>query len=173
MQLYSTLIINNITTNNNSTVFPLSVLLKMTPSNNGHIFIIKKEDIDHVKHLYNSYNNLMPFIYENYLKNLTRIYGDIFIRYLYFVTNSNQRMGKQIHYYKNIKSVFVHYAFDSVNNPWSFTPPSIEGHILPHYRNDFEKYYSKKNLEGSIKNVNIDIEYLTFLLKHYTSFCKN
>ena len=167
------LLIEKITTNNNSTLFPLSILLKMIPSNKGHIFIIEKEDIDYIKYLYNSYKNLMPFIYENYLKNLTRIYGDTFIRYLYFVTDPNQRMGKQIHYYKNIKSVFVHYAVDSANKPWSFTASSIEGHILPHYRNDFEKYYSKRNLEGSIRNVNIDFEYLTFLLKRYTSFCKN
>ena len=79
-------------------------------------------------------------------------------------------MGKSIHYYKNVKSLFVHYAQEVSKKHWSFEPSASNGHFLSHYRDDVSDMYNK-NFKGSIRQLSIDFEYLTLLLKNFTNFC--
>ena len=156
--------------NSNSSGYPFRILLSSPPFKAGHTFIIEKNDVDFIKYLYKSYNSLIPCVYRNYLKNVTKL-DDSFVRYLYYLTEGNERMGKAIHYYKNVKSVFVHYAEDAVAGHWSFDAPKYLGHFLPHFRKDAAKVYGS-NFEGSVRKLNIDLEYVFFLLKNYTTFCE-
>ena len=79
-------------------------------------------------------------------------------------------MGKAIHYYKNVKSLFVHFAQDYNQDSWSFSPSAYNGHFLTHYRKIPKE--KRKNFTGTIRKLNIDFEYLFFLLKNFTKFCE-
>ena len=162
-------VIGNIEANAyNSSVFPLSIFLSSSPFTTGHTFTIEKEDVDYIAYLYKSYKNLIPCIYENYLKNLTKILN---IRYLYYTTTDEERMGKEIYYYKNVKSIFAHHAQEVADDQWSFKASAFDGHVLSHFREDIAKIWIK-NFSGTIRNLNIDYEYIFFLLKNYTAFCE-
>ena len=164
-------VIENIEQNNsNSSAFPFKIFLSSPPFKEGHTFLIQKEDVDYIKYLYKSYNSLIPCAYRSYLKNISSLEGNL-VRYLYYLTEGNERIGKSIHYYKNIKSLFVHYAQDYAADQWTFDAPEIEGYMLSHYRIDASEIYSR-SFEGSIRKLNIDLEYLFNLLKNYTSFCE-
>jgi hypothetical protein len=58
-------------------------------------------------------------------------------------------MGKCIHYYKNVKSLFHHYAVDEAKGHWSFHAPESDGYFLSHFRVDFDVFF-KENFSGSI-----------------------
>ena len=164
------IIIDMMEKNNSNFQFPQSIFLSSAPFIKGHTFRIEKNDIDFIKYLYKSYHNLIPCIYKDYLRNIEGLDKN-FIRYLYYVTEGNERMAKAIHYYKNVKSLFVHYAADSTQNNWSFSPDSLKGNYLSHFRDDITEIYSR-NFSGSIRKLNIDYEFLFLLLKNYTSFCE-
>jgi hypothetical protein len=77
-------------------------------------------------------------------------------------------MGKSIHYYKNVKSLFVHFAEEMSEDHWSFEPLADHGHFISHFRSTSKK---KKNYTGSVKKLNIDFEYTFYLLKNFSYFC--
>ena len=140
--------------------FPLKVYY------NGHTFTIEQSDVDYIKYLSKTYNNLVSCAHKDYLQNISQVDKSI-VRSLYYITERKQRWGKAIHYYKNIKIVWVHSASDAVKGAWTINPSPIDGHFLPHYR----KAFGKSSFTGSIRKLNIDFEYLFFLLKNYTNFC--
>ena len=154
---------------NNSIEFPLSLFLSSPPFQIGHTFFIQKEDVDYLKYLYKSYQNLIPCIHNNYLKNINGLTKNA-IRHLYYITEGNERMGKAIHYYKNVKSLFHHFAADIVQDHWGFHAPESDGNIVSHFRVDSHLLFSG-NFSGSIRKLTIDHEYVFFLLKNQTSFC--
>ena len=162
-------IIEKIESNNNSSAFPYNISFQITASKTGRTFLIQKEDVDYTKYLYKSYKSLIPCTLNNYLKNISLVEED-FVRYLYYITEGNERMGKAIHYYKNIRSLWVHRAKDVVKDHWSFTAPQSEGHFLPHFRKGIDGFL-KNDVKGSIRKLRIDFEYLILLLKNYTPFC--
>jgi hypothetical protein len=92
------------------------------------------------------------------------------VRHLYYITEGNEAMGKAIHFYKNVKSVFIHYAEDTVPDNWGFHASESDGYLLSHFRDDVNRFF-KANFSGSIRKVNIDFEYVSFLLRNFTSFC--
>ena len=151
-------------------LFPLMISLSENPINIDkiHYFVIKEEDVNHAKYLYKTYESFTKCFYESHLKNIDKIDKD-FIRYLYFLTEPNERMGKAIHYYKNVKSLFVHYASDTVEKSWHFSPSYADGNFMQHYRFAPKQRYG--NITGSILKLNIDLEYGFFLLKNFTNFC--
>ena len=155
---------------NNSINFPLSIVLSEPNQKNGHTFFIQREDINFIKYLYQSYQSLIPCIYNNYLKNISEFTKNA-IRHLYYITEGSEAMGKAIHYYKNVKSLFIHYAKETVNDHWNFHAPEADGNFLSHFRVDVNKFF-KANFSGSIRKANIDYEYAFFLLKNHTSFCE-
>ena len=139
------------------------------PFQTGHTFFIQREDVDYIKYLYNSYHNLIPCVHNNYLKNISGLTNNA-IRHLYYITEGNERMGKAIHYYKNVKSLFIHYATDAVKEHWGLHAPESDGNVVSHFRVDSHLLFSK-NFSGSIRKLNIDYEYVFFMLKNHTSFC--
>ena len=157
---------------NNGTVlqYPLKLILGDRSKQFGHTFLITKDDISYVKDLYKSVMSINQSIYPKYLGKIDKI-DQTLVRYLYYVTETNERMGKAIHYYKNVKSLFVHYAQEVKWDHWSFEPSPSNGHFLSHYRDDVSDMYNK-NFISSIRKLNIDFEYVTFLLKNFTKFCK-
>ena len=80
-------------------------------------------------------------------------------------------MGKCIHYYKNVKSLFVHYAAEAASDTWSFSPSIYDFHFLSHFRADISEIFSR-NHKGTIRKLNIDFEYIFFLLQKFTNFCE-
>jgi hypothetical protein len=155
----------------NSSMFPIIISLGEKPLNGDkhHYFYIKEENLNYVEYLYKSYNSFTKCLYENYLQKID-IIDTNFIRYLYFLTEPSERMGKAIHYYKNVKSLFHHFASDTVKKSWRFTPSYTDGHFMHHFRLAPTK--RRKNIIGSILKLNIDFEYGLFLLKNFTNFCQ-
>ena len=156
--------------NNSADSFPFSILLSEPPHQVGHTFVIENDDISHIKYLHKSYNNLIPCFYEKYLTNITKLDANN-IRYLYYVTEKDERWGKAIHYYKNVKSLFVHFAKEFKKGYWSLNATALDGNFVAHFREDIAEVFSNAHT-GSIKKLNIDYEYLMFLLKNYTLLCE-
>ncbi len=103
------------------------------------------------------------------MKNISSLTNNA-VRHLYYITEGNEAMGKNIHYYKNVKSLFIHYAKDTALGSWGFHASVSDGNFLSHFRVDVNKFF-KANFSGSIRKVNIDFEYVSFLLKNHTTFC--
>ena len=80
-------------------------------------------------------------------------------------------MAKTILYYKNAKGLFQHYVSDAIPGSWHFSPSAFDAHILPHFRDEISKYWIEYNFTTTITDLNIDFEYLFFLLQNYTNFC--
>ena len=153
----------------NYSSFPYKISFKKFQSDNVHLFEIRKDDIDYVRYLYKAYNSFIPCAYEGYLRKIDNKTVDTsLVRYLYYLTEGFGRMGKAIHYYKNVKSLFIHYAEELVEDNWSFHAPSLHGNFLPHYRISSKE---KKNFTIPINKLKLDFEYAFFLLKNYTKFC--
>jgi hypothetical protein len=78
---------------------------------------------------------------------------------------------KEIHYYKNIKSVFHHYSIDKSKDAWNVLPSINNSHVLAHFRSEWK--YGHLNGTGSIQKLNLDFEYIFYTLKHFTLFCNS
>jgi hypothetical protein len=159
-------------TKNKTTLFPLNLFLRELSNNQGHNFIIEKDDIDYVKYLHNSYKNSIKCFQEDYLKNIKNISSSL-IRSTYYLTEGMERMGKKIHYYKNVKTLWVHWAWDvkKVPGTWSCCDNNpIEGGFVLHFRDNIRRIWTS-NYTGTIRKLNFDFEYVYFLLKSFTNFC--
>ena len=62
----------------------------------------------------------------------------------------------------------IHTAKDIDKNCWRISPSGLNGHFAPHYRH--ETYNYNRYFRNSIKKLNIDFEYLFFILKNYANF---
>ena len=132
--------------------------------------LIEKDDINYIKQLYTSYNALVPCLKEKYLNHSINLNKNL-VRYLFYGANKHGLRGKAIHYYKNIKTIRTHFAFIyKSNDSWDISPLLKHGHFLSHFRDDMSKIYTRDRL-GSIRDLNIDYEYLFYLLRNYTNFC--
>ena len=149
---------------NQSILFPIEVL-----ANKNHIFTIKKDDIDYVKYLYNSYTNFVSScVYDEFEFKLPLIEKNL-ARAFYYLTSYYERPKKSVYHFKNTKSMGIHTTNDIDKNCWSISPSGLNGHFTPHYRH--ETYNYNQNFTSSINDLNIDFEYLFFILKNYANFC--
>ena len=149
---------------NESLLFPIEVV-----ANKHHIFLIEKDDIDYVKYLYNSYKNFITScIYEKYALKIAMIEKNL-IRALYYLTSPNERPQKSIYHFYNTRSMGIHRTKEVRGNAWRVGPKALDGHFTPHYRREAYKY--NQNFTSSIRNLNIDFEYLFFISKNYANFC--
>ena len=157
---------------NSSLIFPLYFMMYAPPpyNNSGHVFLIQKDDIDYIKYLCNLYFSFIPKINEKFLRNITS-FDRSFIRYFYYATEFHEREQKSVFYYKNVNSIYLHYASSTAKNSWSIYPSPLGGHISPHFRYDYS-YILRKNQTSSIRKLGIDFEYIFFLLQNHTNFCK-
>ena len=123
----------------------------------GHTFFIQREDVHYIKYLYNLYQNLIPCVHNNYLKNINGLTNNA-IRHSYYITEGNERIRKAIHYYKNVKSSFHHFNIDTVQDHWDLHAPDSDGNVVSHFRVDSHLLFSKNfldQLENSILIMNM------------------
>ena len=118
-----------------SVKFPLHFYMddEVSTKKRWHKFIVEEKDVEYVKYLNNAYNRLIAFQTNETLKN--KLYPT-FNRYLYFLTEKKQRAPKCIYYYKNVNAIGVHYSSDAVFQSWKLQPNALDGHFLPHFRDD-------------------------------------
>ena len=158
LESLESLIINN-NKNNSTIVFP-----QQLTANLYHYFQINKNDIDYVNYLLKSYKEMSTCIYSNFTSEIEL--GEI--RAFYYLT-TGERHPKSIHHYKNTRTLDIHYVSETVDRSWIIIPSEIDGHFSAHYRPEMEHF--KRNFTGSIRDLNIDFEYLFFILKKYAKFC--
>ena len=131
-------------------------------------FMILENDIDYINYLIYSYKQFVPCIYKDHLKDINAIDIDK-IRAIYYFYPTQHGPKKTIFFSKNIKTLGIHKVEKTFQDTWIMNPPAINGHFCSHYRIE-QKDYKIKVVEP-IRNLNIDFEYLTFILKRYTNFC--
>ena len=112
-----------------ASLFPTDLYLSQPPFKSGHLFNIKIDDLEYINYLYKHYNRFALCTYEKYLKNATKIDTSL-IRYLYYVTEGGERARKEIHYYKNVKSIFTHFAEDYKRDSWISLIKKVHGFNL-------------------------------------------
>jgi hypothetical protein len=148
---------------NETTKFPLHLYLTDT---DGYSFIVEQDDLDYINYLFKTYNRFISNIYETFIKNISSV-DRFLLRYMYISIGS-----KEIHFYKNVKSIYHHYHLATANDSWNFNVSLFDGHFMGHFRNDPSWLYKGK-LSGSIRNVNFDFEHIFYLLQKFTTFCDN
>jgi hypothetical protein len=152
-------------------MFPTEIFLKPNESKAiGQIFTINENDLDYIKHIISTYENFLSCANDEYLSNITSLSKN-FVRYMFYHQNHFNYKSKKIHYYKNVFSVFTHWAVDFDNETWDISPSPYSGHFIHHFRESHEKM--SKNSTQSIRNFGIDFEYTFSLLKNFTHFCLN
>ena len=151
--------------------FPYHLKLSAPPYTSWHMFAIEKEDFSYVQYLYNSYKTFISCVYNRYLNKSTKMNSNL-VRYFYFNAEPDERPTKAIHYYKNTNTIFIHRPIDFVKPIWRIQAPYKTGHFLSHFRTDIGWLYNTK-MTGSIRKLNLDFEYVIFLLKNFTSYCYN
>jgi hypothetical protein len=134
-----------------------------------HEFIIEKTDLDYIKNLINLHDTL-SCLYKDSIDNITTINHDL-KRFLYYVTELDERFPKSIHYTNNVQAVFTHFPLVATPDSVEFVPNYINGHVLSHYRKEMPDSYEKV-FKGTIRKLNVDFEYSLYLLKNYTNLCK-
>ncbi len=137
----------------------------------GHKFIIQKEDIDYIKFLYKTYKHFFSCLENQYLRSINSSFDSSFVRYLFYHQNEQDYKPKKVHYYKNVYSVFTHWAVDFENDTWELMPSPYGGHLVHHYRDKLE--IKNINFTEPIRNIGFDFEYTFLMLKNFTNFCFN
>ncbi len=157
----------------NSSSLPATIKLETDKTDKFHRIWIQKRDLDYSRQFYESYNSLIPCLNEYLKKNESNL-NQNYYRYVYYGADKykgRKQRGKAIHYYKNVKTMRPHYAIAYLNNSWLLNPLIKDGHFMSHFRKDMKSVYGRDK-DGSIRNLNIDYEYLFFLLKNHTKFCR-
>jgi hypothetical protein len=147
---------------NSSTKFP--IYFNMIDEFKLEIF---KNDIDYVINLVESYKQFVPCIYRDYIKDIEKVDTDK-IRAIYFLYGSGKRWPKSIFNSKNVRSLGIHIVTETVKGSWILKPNAKNGHFCSHFR---AQQADMTKAKESIRILNIDFEYMTFILKRYTKFC--
>ena len=137
-------------------------------TSSDYIFVINEEDKDYVVSLNKAYN-FLNYYFKKHLKARQSI-DKMFLRFLYFIPNYDQRCPKSIHYTKNVKSIFTHDALSFTAGSIILNPDYNNGHFNSHYRSDISDFY-KKNIQVPIRRLGIDFEFGFFLIKNSTDYC--
>ena len=145
----------------------LNFPLNLTFTNSSRWFRIEKNDLEYVDYLYKTYTSFIKNVAENYLENITEIDKNL-LRYTSILTENNHHSSKEIHYYKNVKSISHHNSKELLKNTWNISTSS--NNFISHFRVDLSKFYDE-NFGGSIRTLNFDIEYINFLLRKFSQFC--
>jgi hypothetical protein len=153
---------------NSNSSFPVSIFLGDPPTARGQTYTIEKNDLNYARMIYKSYINLTPCV-NNLLVNSS--INKMFQRYVYLITEYDQRWPKCIYYYKNVNFVFAHYPTDSKPSSWSITPSEFDGHMLMHFRDEYGSLFNG-NFNSSIRRLRIDFEYLFLIVKKFSNYCK-
>ena len=140
------------------------------PYISSHTFTVEKEDFPHVEYLYNTYISFISCVYNRYLNISSKINSNL-LRYFFFKTEPIERSPKTIHYYKNVNTIWIHRPLDYKKSAWDIRSYKW-GHFISHFRSEMNEIYLR-NFTGPIRKLNIDFEYVFFLLKNFTNYCWN
>ena len=124
--------------------------------------------MDYVLYLQKAFKSLIECVYQDFFKSIDKINTNI-VRAFYYLTSYRERPSKSIYHYKNTKSMGIHVCYESRKDTWKFKPSASNGHFTPHYRT--RPYKSNEIFISSIRHLNIDFEYIFYVLKKYTNFC--
>ena len=150
------IIVRILNSTDNYSLFPLKLVLQQPNDLKAHSFEIKNEDVYHIKYLYIMYKNLIQCTSSNYLNRISKISKN-FVRYMYYLTEVRERMGKQIYYYKNAKTIWIHTPLEIKRKSWFLNlNDSIfqNQHFVAHYRQTPKP--KRQDFTGSILKLNID-----------------
>ena len=118
----------------NTIKFPTEVFVQTNHIKKyGQKFIIDKEDINHIKFLYKTYKLFFSCVNDQYLRGIDSNLNSSFVRYLFYHQKEKDYKPKKVHYYKNVNSVFTHWAVDFENDTWELIPSPDSGHLVHHY----------------------------------------
>ena len=132
----------------------------------GHYFYIYPKDFEYIHRLYNTYKQ-MDCIYQKVHKTYDPNLESSFNRYFFLKTNSEHQLGKAVFITDNVQAVHTHFpqyplkAYELIVNT-SFG-------ISSHFRYDYFK--NAKELNSSIVDFKIDIEYYLYLVSKYSNVC--
>ena len=99
----------------------------------GQILKIDKADINYLKFLYKTYTKFYLCVYDHYLSKINT-FNKNFVRFMFYHQNEIDYKSKKVHYYKNVHSVFTHWAVDFENDTWSISTSPDSGHLIHHFR---------------------------------------
>ena len=154
--------------NKSSVFFPLKIFMSELPKS-GHTFTIEENDIEYIRYLMKAYDTFKCF-HQRHLSNIKSL-DTLFVRFLFFFTEFQQRCEKSIHYSKNVMTVQVHYPDKIRNGAFNLKLDPLNGHFQSHFRYKNTNFF-KKNFTNSIRNVNFDFEYFYFMLSNHTNVCR-
>ena len=149
---------------NSSTKFPINYNML-----NAFNFNILKKDVDYVNYLIKTFKQFVPCIYRDHLKDIEIIETDK-VRAIFFLYKWGHILPKSIHYSRNIKTFDLHSVTEAKFDTWILIPSPINGHFCSHFRT-VQNNFEVNKVNESIRNLNIDFEYMNFILKNYTKFC--
>ena len=145
--------------NNNS--FPISVFLPLKQKF-GHEFVMNNEDdYDHVLSLIELYKKV-DCLNETFSNNTI---SDDFNKFLYFITDTTERLPRSIYYSVNqeiVSIVKLKPIYDSLETSIDVKYFNAK---VSHFGGTFENSFNAIH-QGSIQNLNIDLEYLLFVMKY-------
>jgi hypothetical protein len=136
--------------------------------NHGHIFVITPKDYNHIEMICNTYK-MMSCIYNKFNDRINKnLVHSTFKRYLYFISNDNEQLGKLIHFTDNVYALHTHYPLFHLPNNNRFNLNAKDA-VLMHFRSDLIK--KAKDQNSSITNLKIDLEYYLHLISNFSSIC--
>jgi hypothetical protein len=131
-------------------------------------FEINRNDLAYIDYLNNLFAD-SQCLYPKLLNNLNIPHD--FKRYVFHINADHQRNGKSIHYTKNVACVGMHGPFHASEKTVVIDGNRSAGEFLSHFRDSFWKTYMVKSTT-SIRSINVDLEYLSFLLQTLTDQCR-
>ncbi len=135
--------------------------------NANSILETNEEDVEHVEYLNDVLDTIMCL--DSQIAKKTNIPND-YKRFLYQNNFDFQRTGKSIHNTKAVKALGFHMAIHASKESIIIEGNPMDGEHLFHFRDNFKAMYWV-NATTSIRSVNIDFEYLSFLAKNFTQQC--
>ena len=149
--------------------YPLTVYLESELNYEGHKFIIQEKDVQHVRNLTRAYKDLNNCLLDTRLIKFKL--DKIFQRFVYFVTEHEQSRPKSINYSRNVKALSISNPSESIPDAWILYTKPFHGDMLMNFRHTIHDW-SSNNVNSSIKSLNIDFKYLSFIMTSFTDFCK-
>ena len=150
--------------------YPYRLYLSDPPSTDKHTFLIEgPDDVNYLKYLNRGYKELALCALRNFIENKTFEINKSMLRFLFFTTEGQHRLGKSVHFSKNVKTIFLHDVEESENQTWQLVIPANSGHYVSHFRETLNFFTG--NFNSSIRNLNIDFEYLFNIIKKHTNYC--
>jgi hypothetical protein len=132
-------------------------------------FEIKADDIDYVNYLLRQNERIQCLLKQ---MNDAGIIADELQRYMYHILPNYMRYGKCVHLTKNTQMVWAH---DGLHQRGiRYHADTKQGDFLPHFRKELNFYLprnKKKKIITSIRQLNIDEEYVKYMVKKFSNKC--